>query len=195
MRPLRFPALILAFCLILAPAPADALKKKSRCQCMEAPLKTRWTAAQAVFTGTVDDIKEVKEWAQRGYEDTPVIVTMTIDEAIRGVEAGKLFKLYTNINRFTCMGAKYEKGKKFLVYAYERKAEIYERWSLYDFDSGTYDVGGLCGGTKAMDDEATTPELVEIRALPKDDKMVPEQDGVFGLPPDKSLAQKKNEGH
>lgn len=195
MRPAYISALILALSLCLTPAPADALKKKSRCQCMEAALKTRWTASQAVFTGTVTDIKEVKEWTQRGYEDTPVIVTMQIDENIKGVEAGKLFKLYTNINRFTCMGAKFEKDKKFLVFAYERKAEIYERWSLYDFDSGTFDVGGLCGGTKPMDDAATAPELAEIKALPKEDKMLVEQNGVFGLPPDKSLAQKKNEEH
>ncbi len=198
MRPLP------AFCLILAcaaalvlplPKPAAALQKSTKCQCMEQPLPRRWEDSQAVFTGTVTDIELVKQWTQRGNNDIPVIVTVTVDEGFKAVEKGNIFKFHSNQHHDTCMGADFEKGTSFLFFGYERREQFYEQWSLYDFDTGTFDTGGLCGGTKRMDDALTAPEIEAIKALPPSDVKLlkPNKDGFIGMPPEKGAAQPPHE--
>jgi hypothetical protein len=192
---MRLPFLMLLTCLIpgliLVSAPdARALQEKTTCQCMEAPLKRRWESARAVFTGTVTEIEIVKEWVARGNDDLPVIVTVTVDEPFKGVEKGNIFRFHSSLHKDTCMGADYETGKAFLFFAYEREERIYEKWSLYDFDTGTFDVGGLCGGTKKMDDALTAPEIAEIGKLSTDAPLLkPSKEGIIGLPPDKNTGQ------
>ncbi|MDF3023551.1 MAG: hypothetical protein K0R10_912 [Alphaproteobacteria bacterium] len=186
MRLLAAFALLLIFCV-----PASAAQKRTQCNCMAEPLEKRWEKSGAVFTGTVAEAVEVKEWSQRGNADMPLIVTVKVDQGYKGVEKGNTFKFYSNKQVNTCMGADFEAGKSYLFFAYQRAPDVYERWSLYDFPSGTYDVGGLCGGTRASHDAATAAEIAEIEKLPKDGKLLTAKEGVIGLPPEKPMATTK----
>lgn len=189
MRLLLIPLLALA--LVLAACPAFAGQKFTRCSCMPETLAKRWEKSGAVFTGTVTEAAEVTQLTQRGNADLPLAVTVTVETGYKGVEKGNVFKFHTNKNVDTCMGAHFDVGKSYLFFAYQRVPDVYERWSLYDFPSGTYDVGGLCGGTRAMDDAATAAEIAEIEKLPKDGTLLPARDGVIGLPPEKPMATGK----
>jgi hypothetical protein len=177
--------------LLLISLPAFAAQKRTQCSCMADTLEKRWEKSGAVFTGTVSEAAEVKEWSQRGNADLPLIVRVTVDQGYKGVEKGNTFVFHTNKSVNTCMGAEYTVGKSYLFFAYQRVPDIYERWSLYDFPSGTYDVGGLCGGTRASDDPATAAEIAEIEKLPKEEKLLTGKDGVIGLPPEKPMATTK----
>lgn len=179
------------FLLIALALPADAAQQRTKCTCMPDTLEKRWEASGAVFTGTVSEAVEVKEWSQRGNADLPLVVTVKVDEGHKGVEKGNTFKFYTNKHVNTCMGADFEIGKSYLFFAYQRVPDIYERWSLYDFPSGTYDVGGLCGGTRASDDPAAIAEIAEFSKLAKPENLLPARDGVIGLPPEKPMATAK----
>lgn len=181
---------LLALLLVFA-SPAAAARPQTKCTCMPDTLEKRWEASGAVFTGTVSEAVEVKEWSQRGNADLPLIVTVKVDQGYKGVEKGNTFKFYTNKHVNTCMGADFETGQSYLFFAYQREPGTYERWSLYDFPSGTFDVGGLCGGTRASGDAATAAEIAEIDKLPKNAKMLVGKDGVIGLPPEKPMATAK----
>lgn len=186
MRRIALTAPLIALFLLTSAAPeVEARRPRTICQCLPQPLGWRWDNAVAVFSGTVTEIETVTAWVQRGNDDIPVKVTFSIDENFKGVEKGKKFVMHTNMQKYTCTGYAYEKGKPYLVFAYERKEETYERWSQYDFPSGTYDVGGLCGGIKPLEGEEAATEIEEIKSKPKDDKVLEEKDGVFGLPPEK----------
>lgn len=180
--------LLLSACLILclAAPSAYALQKKTLCQCMEAPLRKRWLDTKAVFTGTVTEIEPFKEWIQRGSDDIPIIVTLRVHETFKGgMEKGSLVKLHTNLHKHTCMGADYALEKEFLIFAYIRKEETYEYWSLYDFPTGTLDVGGYCGGTKTLG-EAADADIAELRKMTDDGpKLEANKEGVYGYPPEK----------
>lgn len=198
MRPLLLFCLILACTalpVVLRAKPAFALQKTTKCQCMEQKLDRRWADSQAVFTGTVTDIEPVRQWTQRGNNDIPVIVTITVDEGFKAVEKGNIFKFHSNQHHDTCMGADFEKGTQFLFFGYERRERVFEKWSLYDFDTGTFDTGGLCGGTKRMDDALSAPEIEKIKALPPADVQLykPNKDGFIGMPPEKGAAQPPKE--
>ena len=64
-----------------------------------------------------------------------------------GEEEKSSFTLHTSLQNLTCMGYPFKKGVEYLVYAYERRVDASEPWSLYNFPSETYGVGSLCGGT------------------------------------------------
>ncbi|MDI1228733.1 MAG: hypothetical protein PSY14_13715 [bacterium] len=177
--------------LLLMSLPAAAAQKQTRCSCMADPLPKRWEKADGVFTGTVMETLEVKLWSQRGNADLPLVVTVRVDEGFKGVEKGNTFKFHSNKHVNTCMGADYEIGKSYLFFAYQRVPDVYERWSLYEFPSGTYDVGGLCGGTRASDDPATAEEIAAFAKLPKDGKLLTGKDGVIGLMPEKPTGATK----
>ena len=49
------------------------------------------------------------------------------------------------------------------MYAYQRVLEAPEPWSLYNYPSDTYGVGGLCGGTQAYGSEESKEEMKRIR--------------------------------
>lgn len=177
---------LLFLCLLALQAPAaEAKDPKTSCQCLPQPLDWRWKNADAVFTGTITKIETVKEWVQRGNDDVPVKVLIRIDEGFKAVEKGKKFLLHTNIQKYTCTGHPYEEGKQYLVFAYGRKAEAYESWSLYDFPSDTYDVGGLCGGMKLLGSEEAASEVEILKSKPKSNDMLDDRDGIIGLEPDK----------
>lgn len=188
MRRLVLLPFLTLLCLSLLPPAlpaAGAARPRTLCQCMPQPLGWRWENAGAVFTGTVTHIEVVTEWTQRGNDDIPVKVSVRILEGLKGVEKGQTFLLHTNIQKHTCTGHPFEKGKDYLFFAYERKAEIYESWSQYDFPSGTYDVGGLCGGVRLLDAPGVAAEMEELKAKPRDGALLEEKDGVVGLPPEK----------
>ncbi len=184
------PLLVLAF-LLLSALPAQGAQKQTRCSCMADTLEKRWQKSGAVFTGTVMEAAEVMEWTQRGNADIPVEVTVNVTEGYKGVEKGNTFKFYSNRHVNTCMGADFMVGKSYLFFAYQRVPDVYERWSLYDFPSGTYDVGGLCGGTRASEDPLTAPEIAAFAGLPQGAPLLQPTDGVIGLPPTKPMATKK----
>ncbi len=188
MRPLPVLALLM---MLVSALPALASQKRTQCGCMAQPLEKRWGQSGAVFTGTVTEAAEVMEWTQRGNADIPVVVTVNVTEAYKGVEKGNTFKFYSNRHVNTCMGADFMVGKSYLFFAYQRVPDVYERWSLYDFPSGTYDVGGLCGGTRAREDAQTAAEIAEFSRLPQGAPLLSQQDGVIGLPPAKPMATTK----
>jgi len=187
---MRRPVMIFfsLLCLCLA-SPAMESQISTKCQCMPQPLEKRWLDAEAVFTGTVTGIDTVEEQMQRGNADLPVKVTIHVDEGFKGLEKDSTFLIYSNLRHDTCMGGDFVKGKSYLFYAYMRKPEVYELWSMYDFPSGTYDVGGLCGGMRQMDDPDTAAELEILRAKPKTDNvmLIPGIGGFLGNPPEKPM--------
>lgn len=186
MRRIVLTAPLIALFLLGAAAPAaEARKPRTTCQCLPQPLGWRWDNSVAVFSGTVTKIETVTHWVQRGNDDIPVIVTFSIDEGFKGVEKGKTFLMHTNMQKYTCTGYAYEEGKSYLVFAYARREETYERWSQYDFPSDTYDVGGLCGGIKPLEGDEAAAEIEEIKSKPKGGTMLEDVDGVIGLPPEK----------
>jgi hypothetical protein len=196
MRRLALIALISCLFYGFAALPAHAGRHKTVCQCMPAPLKKRWADSGAVFTGRVTAITEVKDFIQRGNADIPVVVTVEVTEGLKGVEKGNIFRFHTNQHKDTCMGADYVQDKDYLFFAYERTPDVYERWSLYEFPSGTYDVGGLCGGTARLSKAETIKELGALRDMPPSTAALlkPDKDGIIGMPPDKKKKKPEGEG-
>lgn len=150
--------------LISAAIPAHAARPLSTCTCAADKLERRWDASVAVIAGTVTDIKVVDEYVNYGSKDLPVEVTLQVDDVYKGKKIGKTFTLFTSITKVTCTGHPFELGKKYLIFAYERQDAKFERWSLYEFPTGTYDVGGLCGGTQLFDETVLAQELADIKA-------------------------------
>lgn len=196
MRRLALIALISCLFYGFGALPAQAGRPKTVCQCLPAPLKKRWADSGAVFTGRVTAITEVKDFIQRGNADIPVIVTVEVTEGLKGVEKGNTFRFHTNQHKDTCMGADYVQDKDYLFFAYERTPDVYERWSLYEFPSGTYDVGGLCGGTARLSKAETIKELGALRDMPPSTAALlkPDKDGIIGMPPDKKKKKPEGEG-
>ncbi|HYD18285.1 MAG TPA: hypothetical protein VEF76_07395 [Patescibacteria group bacterium] len=174
-----------AFLLVTFVTSAFAGVGESRCVCMPLALEKRWAASQAVFTGTVLEITEVTNETQRGNADIPLIVVVEVEEGFKGVEKGSKFKVYTNQSVNTCMGGDYRLGQKYLFFAYMRTPDVAEKWSMYNFPSGTFDVGGTCGGMQPLANAAA--EIEEIRKLPKEDALLPLKDGVAGEIPEKPV--------
>lgn len=133
-----------------------------RCVCTPDSFENRWAVADAVFTGTVTGIRVIEERVEYGARDLPVEVTLQVNAPYKNAAEETPFVLMTSLTRDTCTGHPFAEGEKYLVFAYMRKAETYELWSRYNFPSGTYDVGGLCGGTKAFSDPATGEDLKKI---------------------------------
>lgn len=126
-----------------------------KCTCTPNTPEKRWQEADAVFIGTVESITVSKEFRSVAFVDPPVEVTLLVDEGFKGATSGGKFVLKTSLTRETCTGHPFEPWKKYIVFAYRRTAEELEPWSLYNYPSGTYDVGGLCGGTKPITDKRT----------------------------------------
>lgn len=159
------------------PAPAAApAATKDVCNCTEKDENSRWHDAAAVFTGTVAEIKVIEKEIQYGNEDLPVEVTLLINDGYKNAKPGDKFVLHTNLARKTCMGHAFEVSRKYLVFAYARKEEVYEPWSLYNFPSGTYDVGGACGGTKDLEDPRTLDDAKFIKEQLKKKPAKPDRD-------------------
>ena len=148
---------------VALPTPALAVGPLSTCTCAADTLERRWNASVAVIAGTVTDIKVVDKYVRYGSKDLPVEVTLQVDEAYKGKDIGTTFTLFTSITKVTCTGHPFELGKKYLIFAYQRQDAKFERWSLYEFPTGTYDVGGLCGGTQPFDETALASELDGIK--------------------------------
>jgi hypothetical protein len=169
MRPvLPFLLLLLVMLLIALPAPLKAYaweeRPEAKCTCAPAKLDSRWKKSAVIFTGTVRSIDVIKRQVQRGNVDLPVSVSLAVDDVYKGkVKSGEAFELQTSLTRETCTGHPFEKGRKYLVFAYERQEDVVEDWSLYPLPSGTFDVGGLCGGTKDMDDKTVPAEIEQLK--------------------------------
>ncbi len=161
---MRAFAVLLALLLIPLPALAKDPRPEAACVCAPRPLDARWKDATNIFTGTVRSIDVIKIQVQRGNVDLPVKVAVAIDEVYKGeVKKGEAFELQTNLTRETCTGHPFVQGHRYLVYAYRRDEEYVEDWSLYPLPSGTFDVGGLCGGTKDMEDKSVPEEIEQLK--------------------------------
>lgn len=145
------------------PFETQAAGPQSSCTCAADTLERRWDASVAVIAGTVTDIKVVDKYVRYGSKDLPVEVTLQVDDVYKGKKIGKTFTLFTSITKATCTGHPFELGKKYLIFAYQRQDAKFERWSLYEFPTGTYDVGGLCGGTQPFDETVLAQELADIK--------------------------------
>lgn len=150
--------LLAAVCMLtLLAQSADAQKRGPiACTCLPPDMDTRIVQADRIFTGTLRSIETVDSMVQPGRKDPPVMVTFDVQESFKDADAKKQV-LHTSLTRVTCAGYPFEEGKTYLIYAYKRLASTYEKWSLYDFKTGTLDTGGLCGGTiEATDDRAVS---------------------------------------
>lgn len=160
-----FSALVL---LVFAAQPAGAARHRDNvtCTCTPAELKIRAMDTHQIYVGRVTRIDEVPEMRQAGKNDPPVKVELEVSEIIKGLPAGtKKDTLYSSLTRTTCTGHPFVAGKEYLVYAYRRLASTYEDWSLYDFPTGTHDVGGLCGGTVLTGTPEVAAEIVRLREM------------------------------
>jgi hypothetical protein len=152
----------LLFLASLAPAPARAEDPPlPACACTEKSFDVRYDHADAIFAGTVTGIAPVRAFARNGQSDPPVEVTFAVDEAYKGLGGAKTFTLHTSLANKTCTGYPFRKGAQYLVFAYRRGDFEYRPESLYRFPEGTYDVEGLCGGTKAF----STAAAEDLRRL------------------------------
>ena len=127
--------------LTLAPGIARA------CQCGMPEFEMKWKEADAVFSGKVVTITPLEQYRKSSLDEIPVKVDIEIIQLFKGKIKEKIISLHTSLNDHTCTGYGFKLGESYLVYGYQRKAETYEHWSFYNFPSGTWDVGGLCGGT------------------------------------------------
>ncbi len=183
---MRTITLMLLALLTLTATGAEARKPNTRCYCMPAPFATRYATADAIFTGQITAVETDEPRVEYGNDDIPVKVTIKIDKAYKGANDGNTFLIFSNMHVWTCAGATYEKGKKYLFYAYKRRPEHYEDWSLYEYPSETYDVGGACGGTNLLEAKEAVDDLALLKDKPFDDTLQsPLIDGVIGEIPKK----------
>jgi hypothetical protein len=155
------PCFFLLFFLVLA-GPARAMTPgPDSCGCTGADFSTRWKKATTVFTGTVQGITNPQKFVRQREADPPTEVTLTVQETYKG-GAEKTFVLNTSQTHYTCTGFPFEVGKQYLVFAYERKDGTYTPQSLYKYPVGTFDVNGLCGGTKEFSQAAADAKLIAL---------------------------------
>lgn len=146
--------------------PAVAEEKKNTCSCTMASVETRFEKADVVFKGRVTEIQNVLRLQDAKFPDEPIKVFVTVDEAYKGLAQEKTFILHTSYPRYTCGGFPFETEKEYLIFAYQRKTGKYDDASLYRFPLGSYEVGGLCGGTQEL--EKASVEIKKIERLAAD---------------------------
>src|SRR5262249_19342638 len=150
MNKLRFTAIL---SILLTITLASSAARAEGCSCLPDPFQKRWDAADAVFTATVVEIDELTKYIRKGNaNDIPVSVLLKVDESFKGSAAkpGHGFELQTSLTKDTCTGHPFVKGTEYLIFAYQRNDTTAAITSLYNMPAGTWDVGGLCGGTKDM---------------------------------------------
>jgi hypothetical protein len=159
MRVFAGISILVALMAVTLPARAAS------CVCSPDPFENRWRAVNTVFTGTVESIDEMHEYLRKtNAHDIPVRVTLKVTDRFKGAaKKGETFMLQTSLTVDTCTGHPFEVGGEYLVWGYKREEGVYETWSLYNMPSGSYDVGGLCGGTKNMSDAKAADEIALIR--------------------------------
>ncbi len=113
----------------------------------------------------VEDIEEKEDKEEKEEKEDKGKNTEIINKVknILGDEENNSFELHTSLQNLTCMGYPFEEGKEYLVYAYKRTADKLEKWSLYNYPSETYGVGGLCGGTNYSDASSAEMERIELQ--------------------------------
>ena len=137
------------------------------CQCVMPEFDMKWKTVDAVFAGKVTAITPLEQFRKSPLDEMPVKVDIEILHLYKGGIEGKTISLHTSLNDHTCTGYTFKTGESYLVYGYQRKAETFERWSFYNFPSGTWDVGGLCGGTLPLASAEAKTDLAKIRARQK----------------------------
>lgn len=145
--------LIAIFSILVTLTLSALAAQAAGCACSPDPFENRWNKADVIFKGTVVKIKELPEYVRKGNaNDMPVSVILRVDEKYKGkAKVGGGFELETSLTRDTCTGHPFEEKQQYLIFAYQRADDTFEPWSLYNMPIGTYDVGGLCGGTKKID--------------------------------------------
>ena len=164
MHNMRLIAVLSLLAVLMLGSPAA---RAAGCTCSPEPFRNRWNAVDAVFTAHVVGIKELHQYIRKGNaNDIPVSVLLKVTERFKGPDTVKKdsgFELLTSLTRDTCTGHPFEEGKDYLVWAYKRQEEKFDATSLYNMPAGSYDVGGLCGGTKAMSEAEAVKEVAVIR--------------------------------
>jgi hypothetical protein len=165
------------FLALAVPASADD-GVPPPCTCLERPVEARFRDATAIFTGTVQDIVAQDQvtrgrsgrWTKRLIQaDLPVAVTLNVDKAYKGVAADKKdFTLHTSLTQYTCAGYPFKKGESYLVFAYRRGDTGTDSAALYSYPPDTFEVGGLCGGTKEIGKASADMDWMQKTAKKED---------------------------
>lgn len=173
---LRLGIFIVVAALSAAAAPAFARFGPAICNCTPAEPRQRIEMAHKIYIATVRDIVEQTAMLEPGRDDPPVVVTLDVSEAFKDAAPRTTEYVHDSLTRVTCTGHAFEKDQEYLVFAYKRLAAKYEHWSLYDFKTGTYGVGSLCGGTKRLNDPAAKADIALLRQLKQsgDPALVPQ---------------------
>ena len=155
----HFLAFLFGVVLCVASSTAQA------CTCLEATLSDRWRNADIIFSGTVESISTIRKYMKDNITDTPIEVFLNVSEVFKGKikSKNKGFVLHTSQQKYNCAGHPFEVGQSYLVFAYLRRAETFEHWSLYNYPSGTYGIGGGCGGTKPLESKKAQEEILTLR--------------------------------
>lgn len=99
-----------------APAPAEA-------SCITVTPCTAYEIASVIVQGTVTELADADLGPEilggREYPRIATLVTIDVDKAWKGAAAGAPLRLYTS-GRRSSIGFVFEKGRKYLVFAYER---------------------------------------------------------------------------
>ncbi|THV28055.1 hypothetical protein [Glycomyces paridis] len=143
-----FAAVLALFLIAATPGAACA------CSCVEQTDAEAFADADAVFTGTLDDIDE--EGFQFGVADGPATLEFEVDEVYKG-EVSERQGVVTIGGDASC-GWRPPEGERYLVVAYFEDGELH---------------AGLCGGSRALDEgpivfdvEAYAPEPGESGLAP-----------------------------
>lgn len=140
------------------------------CQCLELALEDRVSNATAVLTGSVEDIVTLPQYIKDTLTDRPVMVRIKSVDVFKGashLDKDGTIILYTNLQNITCSGHPFQVDESYLVFVYQRKQDAPEHWSLYNYPSETYGVGGRCGGTKNLKSDLATQDILELQSLKK----------------------------
>lgn len=145
------------------------------CSCTAGPFLQRWQAADKVYVAKAEEIRPRPDMRKAGHDDDPPIeVYLRVSKAYKNAAPHTTEELHTNLTKVTCTGHPFELGKTYLVYAYLRRAETHEYWSLYAFPTGTYDTGGRCGGTALIGSEQAQQDLRVLETMPPPVTAAPE---------------------
>jgi hypothetical protein len=159
----------------------------SECTCAMAHFDTRWRLADGVFSGVVTEVTPVEAYMDAAKDDIPIKVTFDIASVFKttdgfknAITANQQFVMYTALAYKTCAGYPFQKGEKYLVYAQQRR-EGHEYWSLYNFPTGTFGEGGLCGGTQKFSNAKTDLDIIRRMLKMKDDTAQDPSEKGLGL--------------
>lgn len=111
-------ALLSILALLVGAAPAEAPAARCTCMSPKRPTCEVWWQTAAIFVGRVIDIDRVTEDLEDGGEKESKIVTLRIQERLRGLEREREVEVRTGAGGGDC-GFDFQRNEVYLVYANE----------------------------------------------------------------------------